>query len=238
MGVTETDDLAFAHEHDGKRPLDASQGGEHAAVAVGLGQQVEDDFAIDRGLKNRALGLEFLAELGGIDEVAIVADGELAAGGADHKRLGVFDVAGTGGRIAHVADGARAGETFQIAGAENLGDEAHAFVHGEGTVGTLGRDDAGAFLSAMLEREKAVIRNHGGIGMTEDGKDAALMRGFSFQFARQKRRQNAAFARGFQGLNTPGFPSSQASCTLSKSFCRDALVDIRYSTVRAWVVAG
>ena len=45
-----------------------------------LGHEVEDDLAIDGGLENGALGLELVAQHGGIGEVAIVGDGDLAPG--------------------------------------------------------------------------------------------------------------------------------------------------------------
>ena len=48
-------------------------------LQVGLRHQVQDDFAVDRGLENRALGFEFIAQLGGVGQVAVVGDGDLAA---------------------------------------------------------------------------------------------------------------------------------------------------------------
>ena len=91
-----------------------------------LGEQMEDDLAVDGGLENGAALLEFVAQQGGVDEVAVVPDGELAAAAIGHERLGVLDVAGAGGGIADVADGAGAFETLEIAGVEDLRDEAHA----------------------------------------------------------------------------------------------------------------
>jgi hypothetical protein len=38
-------------------------------------------------------------------------------------------------------------------------------------------DDAGAFLAAMLERVKAVVREFGGVGMAKNAEDAAIMFG-------------------------------------------------------------
>ncbi len=92
MRIAEPDDLALAHEHDGKRALDTAQRSQRASIAAWLGQQVEDDFAVNGGLEDRALGLEFFAELGGVDEIAVVRDRELAAVGIDDERLGVLAV--------------------------------------------------------------------------------------------------------------------------------------------------
>ena len=41
--------------------------------------------------------------------------------------------------------------------------------------GPLRRHDAGAFLAAMLQREEPVIGQDGGIRMTEDAENAALV---------------------------------------------------------------
>jgi hypothetical protein len=45
----------------------------------------------------------------------------------------------------------------------------------EGRSGALGRDDAGTFLAAMLEREKSVIGQDRRVRVAEDRKDAALV---------------------------------------------------------------
>ncbi len=87
---------------------------------------MEDDFAVNGGLEDRALGLEFFAELGGVDEIAVVRDRELAAVGIDDERLGVLGRAGPGGRVAHVADGASALELIEVVHLEDLRDKAHA----------------------------------------------------------------------------------------------------------------
>ena len=59
--------------------------------------------------------LEFFAQEGGVDEVAVVADGNLAARGIDHERLRIREIARAGGRIAHMPHGARAFQSLQIA---------------------------------------------------------------------------------------------------------------------------
>ena len=74
-----------------------------------------------------------------------------------------------------MADGHVAGERFECAVVENLGDEAHAFVLVE--LAVVAGDDAGAFLAAMLERVKAVVREFGGVGMAKNAEDAAIMFG-------------------------------------------------------------
>ena len=45
----------------------------------------------------------------------------------------------------------------------------------EGGIRASGCDDPGAFLPAMLQGKEAVIGENGGVGMTENGENAALM---------------------------------------------------------------
>ena len=91
VGITEAEDLAFAHEHDRERALDTAQRRKHASRVARLRQQVQDDLAINRGLKDGALAFEFLPQLGGVDQIAVMTDRDLPATGIDDKRLRVFD---------------------------------------------------------------------------------------------------------------------------------------------------
>ena len=111
--VAHADDFALAHQDEGKGALHLAERLDEDAVAeaVGrLGHEVEDDLAVDRGLEDGALGFQFVAQEVGVDQVAVVADGDLAARAIDDDGLGVFERAGAGGGIADVADGARAGQ--------------------------------------------------------------------------------------------------------------------------------
>ena len=78
--------------------------------------------------KIEPFGLEFLAELGGVDEIAVVRDRDLAAACVHDERLRVFDRARSGRRISHVADGSGACDALKSFRRENLGHEAHALV--------------------------------------------------------------------------------------------------------------
>ena len=140
-----------------------------------LGEEMENDFAVRRGLENGTFALELVAQDIGVDQVAVVRDRELAAEAIDHEGLRVFQRARAGGGIAGVTDRARALETFQFVLAENLRDQPHVAMHLEAGAGAIRGDDAGALLSAMLEREEAVVGQHGRIRMTEDGENAALV---------------------------------------------------------------
>ena len=72
------------------------------------------------------------------------------------QRLGVAQLAGAGGGIAHVADGGLAGELFaEHPRREDLADQAHAGVAVEGVA--VGDDDAGRLLAAVLLGEEALV---------------------------------------------------------------------------------
>ena len=45
----------------------------------------------------------------------------------------------------------------------------------KGLAGPVARDDAGAFLAAMLEREETVVGQHGRVRMTEHAEKAAFV---------------------------------------------------------------
>ena len=143
------------------------------AVQGGLGQQVQDDFAINGGLEDRAFGLQLVAEPGGVGEVAVVRDGNLAAGAIDGERLGVAQVRRAGGGIAGVADGDGADHVVQDVPMEDLRHQPHAFMGVE--LFAVGGDDAGAFLSAVLEGVEAVVGQFGGVGVAVNAEDAAVM---------------------------------------------------------------
>ena len=48
-------------------------------------------------------------------------------------------------------------------------------MHLEGRAGAVARDDAGAFLPAMLQGEEPVVGQNGGVRMTEHAEEPALM---------------------------------------------------------------
>ena len=69
----------------------------------GLGEHVEDDFGIGGGVEDVAELLVLGLDAGGVDEVAIVGDGDLAADVFLENGLGVAFAVGAGGGVADVA---------------------------------------------------------------------------------------------------------------------------------------
>src|SRR4030042_1501559 len=85
----------------------------------------------------------------GVEQVAVVAQGELAMLSLHVHRLGVLDAAGAGGGVAVVADGHEAGKERQVVLIEHLGDQAHSGANVDAASVACG--DAGALLAAVLE---------------------------------------------------------------------------------------
>ena len=117
--------------------------------------------------------LELAAPVGGVGEIAIVADGDFALVAIDHDGLRVEDGLIAGGGITRVADGAVAGKFCENAGDEDFLDFAHGAVDVE--VRAVAGDDAGGFLAAMLQGVKAEVGEVGGFRMAEDAEDAAFV---------------------------------------------------------------
>jgi len=66
---------------------------------------MDNDFGVAVGLENGAAMFELAAPLGGVSEVAVVAEGDLALVAIDHDGLGVEESFVAGGGVARVADG-------------------------------------------------------------------------------------------------------------------------------------
>ena len=82
----------------------------------GVRHQVEHDFGIAGRLEDGAAAAEVGAQFGGIGDVAVVRDGDLALV-ADHgERLGVEQHGVAGGGVAGVADGQVAGQRRRARG--------------------------------------------------------------------------------------------------------------------------
>ena len=67
------------------------------------------------------------------------------------------------------------------------------------------RGDARAFLTAMLKGEESVVRQQGGILMTKDGEDAALMFGTMGLGRRMRGRDIQQDGRSGRGLKEQTF---------------------------------
>ena len=149
-------------------------------VAGREGEDAGDDLGVGRGGELVALLLQVGAQRLGVDEVAVVAEGDLAVGAGDAERLGVLQAAGAGRRVAVVADGDVAAEVTEVLFVEDLGDEAHAGV--DVKLVAVGCGDARALLASVLERVEAVEGHscHVFVGGV-DAEDAAVLPGTGVQ---------------------------------------------------------
>ena len=123
MRIAHANQLVLGHDDQRVGAFNAVEA-LHQVVALAvqgwLGQQVQNDFAIHGGLEDRAPGLEFFAEPGGVGQVAVVRDGNLATGAVHGERLGVAQVRGAGGGVTGMADGNGAGHVMQDVALEDL----------------------------------------------------------------------------------------------------------------------
>ena len=64
---------------------------------------------------------------------------------------------------------------LEVTLAEDLRDQAHVLVHEKGRARAIAGDDAGALLAAVLEREKPVVGQDGGVRMAEHAEESAFV---------------------------------------------------------------
>jgi len=110
-----------------------------------------------------------------------VAQRDLAVGAVDQNRLRVRQLALPSGRIAHVADRQPSRQLRERRGVECVGDVAHRARNPHAF--EIGRRDACALLSPMLQGIEPEIGHVGGFGMAEDAEDAALVSEFVEHYA-------------------------------------------------------
>jgi len=103
--------------------------------------QVHDDFGIAGGLENRAAVLEAAAQFGGVSEIAVVRQRQLAFIAIDDDGLRVGERSISGRGITCVSGGRGAGKPRENARLEDLLYQAHALLEMHGPA--IGRDDPG-----------------------------------------------------------------------------------------------
>src|SRR3981189_1853528 len=86
---------------------------------------MEDEFGVAVGLENGAAMLELAAPLGGVGEIAVVAERDFALVAIDHDGLRVEQRLVARGGVARVANSQAAGELREHAGLENFFNFAH-----------------------------------------------------------------------------------------------------------------
>ena len=146
MGIAHADQFLLGHDDQRISAFNLAHGLNE--VVLRLSQQVQNNFAIDGGLKDQSIRFELVAQFCRVGQITVVRNGHVAFGAIDRQRLGVAQMGRAGGRIAGVADGDVADQAMQDFAVEDLRHQPHAFVFAQ--VIAVRRDDAGALLPTML----------------------------------------------------------------------------------------
>src|SRR6516162_6158384 len=176
-GIAHSDDLVLRERHQRKGALDLPQRVDQP-VDDGLLEarrdQVNNDFGVARRLEQAAATHQLAANLVGVGQIAVVANGEPAELEIGEERLHVAQCDLAGRRIADVADGGTAAQPADhFLGAEIVADLAHPAVGAE-LLAVVG-DNAGRLLPAMLQRMQAERCERRRIGVAIDPEYAALL---------------------------------------------------------------
>ena len=108
----------------------------------------------------------------GINQVAVVGDGEATAGVSDAERLRVHEYGRAGGGITHVPNTEIALQAIKDILVENFAHQSHALMMAHES--TITDADAGTLLASVLEGIEAKIGKTGGVLVSIDGEDTAL----------------------------------------------------------------
>ena len=128
MRIAHADQAILRHHHEGEGAAHLRQrvdDGRLGSVLARAREQMNDDFGVGGGLEDRALADQRVAQLAGVDEVAVVTERQLAVHAVDDDRLRVGEAALAGRRIAHVADRRGARQLRQRVVVEGFVDIAH-----------------------------------------------------------------------------------------------------------------
>ena len=134
---------------------------------------MQHDLGVAAGLEDASPPDQIVAQLGCVDEVAVVAEGNLAVDAVDEDRLRVDDPAVARGRVPHVTDGVVTGQRVQRGPVERL----RHMPHGPRRVQALAvaGGDAGALLAPVLQRIQPETGQGRRLRVSKNAKDAAFV---------------------------------------------------------------
>ena len=196
QGVAAGDQDIGGGDGEAVRPAKPPHGVADALLPITAGggrDQPRDHLGVGRCLEDNAFFFEAAPQLEGVDDVPVVGQGQRPPRPFDEAGLRVLRPAGTGRRVAGVADREVAGEALKVVFLEGLVHQPHAGVEVEARA-VAGRD-ARALLPAVLE---GVDPEEGDAGYVfaggVDAEDAAtLLQTFEHLFL--KLRRSRAFGR-------------------------------------------
>ena len=105
-----------------------------------------------------------------------MGEGQIAKRKVDRQRLHVFEIVPAGRGIAIVSDGHRTGQSFERVIIIDIRDKPLALI--DMKVLAVAGDDAGGFLSAMLQRIQAKIGQVSGFLVAIDAEDGTFVMEF------------------------------------------------------------
>jgi hypothetical protein len=172
-------------EHERERPADARQQSHRGLFDAGVGgrggEQLGHEVRVGARLDGYAVAAcganagDLVAQLGGVDQVAVVPEGDATSrGGGAKRRLRVLPRGGAGGGVAAVPDGKVALQRLQGLLVEDLADEAEVLEHDHPA--SVGHGHPGRLLAAVLQGVEPVVGEVGDIlARSPDAEDAALL---------------------------------------------------------------
>ena len=161
VGIPEGNELGGSHERTGISAQELLHGPENRFFRGGylqaLGNDgIDDGFGIGGAMEDAAVQLMLCTQGTGVDQVAVVAQGQVSLHMADDDGLDVVVVFSAGGGVADVADGdISLAETVKALPVKHFADQAVPFVMAEYAVA--GNRDAAAFLPPVLQGIQAKV---------------------------------------------------------------------------------
>ena len=113
------------------------------------------NFSVAGGLEDRTLLLEFLADKMRVDQIPVMGKRDHALVAIHSNGLRIEQRGVAGGGVAGMADRDPSGKPRQHLFGEDVSHQAHGFVRVEPSF--VGRNNAGRFLSAMLQGMQSEI---------------------------------------------------------------------------------
>src|SRR5438105_384070 len=172
--VAKGHERAFGEKNDGERAVESQHRvrrcvGERRGV---VRDQRGDHLAVGRGRQAVPGGSELRAQLGCVREVAVVPERDGSRRSVLHEWLRVPPLRRPGRRVARVPDRELAAQSSQLLLVEDLRDEAHVAQRSHAAL--IGDRDACGFLTAVLQREQAEVRDARDVSLGRpDAEEAA-----------------------------------------------------------------
>ena len=139
---------------------------------MGAGNQVQNNFTVAGGLEDGTVALQLLPHLLCIDQVAIMTKGQVPFAASYKDRLGILQGTLTSRGIAGMTNGNIPFQLFKARLLENISHVPHPLFRIELTI--IGRYNAGALLTTMLERIQSQIGDASCVCMFKNPEDATF----------------------------------------------------------------